>query len=141
MISVPACFYRISVKALILNETRDKFLIVKESSGKWDFPGGGLDFGEEPHKCLRREIEEEMGIEVISVSREPLYFFTNQFESEERRGMWFANIFYEVTLKDLNFRPSSECIALQFVSPHEIGGLDTFNSVPSLAKLFRVSKS
>lgn len=28
---IPECFYRISIKALILNETRDKFLLVQES--------------------------------------------------------------------------------------------------------------
>lgn len=36
-------FYRVSVKALILNETRDKFLLCKQGNGVWDLPGGGLD--------------------------------------------------------------------------------------------------
>jgi len=30
MIEIPECYYRVSVKALILNETRDKFLICEE---------------------------------------------------------------------------------------------------------------
>jgi len=28
-------YYRLSVKALILDETRTKFLLVKEDNGKW----------------------------------------------------------------------------------------------------------
>jgi len=35
---IPACFYRISIKALILDEN-GRFLLCREDNGKWDFPG------------------------------------------------------------------------------------------------------
>lgn len=56
---IPSCFYRVSIKALIL-DTDGRFLLIKEDNGFWEFPGGGLDFGEEPADGLRREIHEEM---------------------------------------------------------------------------------
>ncbi len=133
----PNGFYRISPKGLILNETRDKFLIVQEEDGMWDLPGGGLDFGEASQDCLRREIKEEMGLDVLTVSNSPSYFFTDEFQSEARKGMWYANVLYEITVAGLDFIPSSECVAVKFVSPEEVSGLTTYNSITNLAKMFR----
>jgi len=77
--TVPDCFYRISAKALILNETRDKFMIVRETNGKWELPGGGLDWSATPQEDLPREISEEMNLKVTSVAKDPCYFISRAF--------------------------------------------------------------
>ena len=57
----------ISVTAAIL--VRDgKILIAQRKSsdhlaGKWEFPGGKLEDGESPEECLRRELQEEFGVD------------------------------------------------------------------------------
>ncbi|MDO8601066.1 MAG: NUDIX domain-containing protein [bacterium] len=33
-------------------------------AGKWEFPGGKLQFGETLEKCIKREIKQELGIRV-----------------------------------------------------------------------------
>ncbi len=130
-------FYRISVKGLVLNGTRDKFLVVLEESGRWDLFGGGQEFGESAEECLRRESKEEMGLEIVSMSPTPCYYFTGQFQNEKRKGQWYANVVYEVALESLNFRASDECGATQFVSPEEALNLHAFTSVYELARQFR----
>ena len=80
MHTIPERFYRVSVKALILNETCDKFLICKEDNGKWELLGGGLDWGADIKSELTREIQEEMGLVTTWIVDRPSYFFTFSFE-------------------------------------------------------------
>jgi ADP-ribose pyrophosphatase YjhB (NUDIX family) len=57
---------RIVVAAIIRNG--NKLLLVKEilESGReyWIFPGGGVKFGENLKEALKREIKEELGMEI-----------------------------------------------------------------------------
>jgi 8-oxo-dGTP diphosphatase len=54
------------VAALIIND--DKILVCQRTRHqtmplKWEFPGGKIETGEQPRDALRRELDEELGIQ------------------------------------------------------------------------------
>ncbi len=58
------------VVALIRNE-EGKILLarrnepeLKHAHNKWEFIGGGIDFGEDPETAIKREVKEEAGVDV-----------------------------------------------------------------------------
>ncbi len=60
--------FPILVTAAII-EDKGKYLITQRlrdshNGLRWEFPGGKLDFGEDPKACLEREIIEELGINI-----------------------------------------------------------------------------
>ncbi len=134
MDNIPDCFYRVSVKALVLNETKDKFLVCKKKSGVWELPGGGLDWGMSPQDELAREIDEEMSIKITKVSDHPSYFLTGQTII---RKQWVANIIYETELEHLDFTPSDECTEIRFVNRDNLPEGQVFPVVVKLADVFK----
>ncbi|MCB9811202.1 MAG: NUDIX hydrolase [Candidatus Nomurabacteria bacterium] len=134
MNEIPECFYRVSVKALVLNETRDKFLICKDKDDYWDVPGGGLDWGETIQKMLTSEVKKETGLLITEMADRPSYFVTDK---SVRFGFWIVNVLYEAKFNSLDFTPSDECVEIRFVSKEDITNLKVFPSVTKLADMFK----
>lgn len=88
---------QILVTAAVIIE--DNLLLMAQRSdgheaGKWEFPGGKVELGEDPRACLRRELKEELGIdagvgqvlEVVSVPQEGRHLILLYFQCEIREG-------------------------------------------------------
>ena len=124
-------FYRISVKGIAIDD-RGRILLAREDNNMWEMLGGGLEHGEDPRDCLIREIREETGLEIVSVSEKPLYFLTAPSSSGDFQT---ANVIYLITLAHLEFIPSDECQELRFVDIEEMKKLELFPNVGELLKL------
>ncbi|MFZ1626428.1 MAG: NUDIX domain-containing protein [Candidatus Moraniibacteriota bacterium] len=83
----------------VLDGTRE-YLILQYPSGHFDFPKGHMEVGETEEETLRRETEEETGIQDIQVYRERVsirYFYEargNEYERRirEKRGTWIFKV-------------------------------------------------
>jgi 8-oxo-dGTP diphosphatase len=72
------------VAVIVLNKTQVLLgkRIGSHGANTWNFPGGHLDFNEEPEVCAKREVYEEAGIEIKNIRKAA---FTNDvFESEKK---------------------------------------------------------
>ncbi|WP_084097592.1 NUDIX hydrolase [Cyclobacterium lianum] len=129
---IPQCFYRLSVKALILDRN-NRFLLVREENGMWELPGGGLDHGETPQEGIKREIWEEMRLKTKSIADQPSYFFT----VKNHNGIFIANVMYQTSLVDLRYVASPECTEVRYYSAQEVLDADfMYPNVKAFASIF-----
>lgn len=56
---------RVTTKGIFYRDK--KILFVKDHKGKWELPGGRIEFGETPENALKRECEEELGLKNIEI--------------------------------------------------------------------------
>jgi 8-oxo-dGTP diphosphatase len=74
------------VAAAALIDRDNRVLISKRPEGKslaglWEFPGGKVDPGETPEEALRRELKEELDIEVCETCLAPFTFASHTYET------------------------------------------------------------
>ena len=136
----PASFHRVTIKGLCVRD--GKLLMVREAdslSGKWELPGGGLDFGEDFRTGFEREVSEEMGLRVAKMSEQPLYAWTHRYENK-RKMDWFYSLIlaFRVEFEDLHITPSLECEAIEFFSIDELQSLNLTGQMTHLASILKL---
>ena len=60
----------ITVVAAVIHDEEGRVLLAQRPEGRhmgglWEFPGGKIDDGEAPGEALVRELDEELGIEIV----------------------------------------------------------------------------
>lgn len=56
---------KVSIKGIVCHD--GKIFMLKDQGGKWELPGGRIDFGEHPKETLEREFVEELGIRDVQI--------------------------------------------------------------------------
>lgn len=93
----------------------DEYLMVKRSlddedcAGFWEMPSGKLDFGETVEQGLRREIFEEVGIDISCFEKKIIGI--SEYSSKKTEGTKYSvqlNYVIEVPTKELPIRLSKE---------------------------------
>jgi len=110
---------RITVKAIIYKN--NSFLLVQDHKGRWEMPGGKIDFGEDPKDTLRRELNEELGLLHIEI-KDVVNVWTFSVSIEEG-DYQFVVVVFEVTSEDINIKKSDEHKECKWVPINEIDSL------------------
>jgi len=97
------CFYRVSTKVLLVDESSDgdEFVVLKNSKGEYELPGGGMEYGESIALSIEREVEEELEIKikVEDNSLTPVFFDAYKSRSHD---IWVAFALYKVKANNLD---------------------------------------
>jgi len=56
---------KVVAKILIFSKDNQEILFLQRKNGQWDLPGGEIEFEETPEECLQRELQEEIGCDVV----------------------------------------------------------------------------
>lgn len=111
-------FYRVSVKALILDD-QQRLLVFQDKDGQWELPGGGWEHGESLEACVVRELQEEMRIVPLSIG--PVSFI---YAGVSDRGYHKLRIAVPVTTETTEFVPSADnLVAARYVNSRELRAL------------------
>jgi ADP-ribose pyrophosphatase YjhB (NUDIX family) len=102
----------------------------------WDLPGGFVDEDEHPLDTIRRELEEETGLEV-----EPLEFLGVWMDrySEDESGESTLNLYWRARVLGGEPRPADDVSELRWFAPNELPPPDevAFRNVREVLALFR----
>ena len=94
---------------------------IEPEKGKWDFPGGFLEEEEHPLDCLRRELQEEAGVEI-----EPLDFLGVWLDKYGGDGSAATtlNLYWTARIVSGTPEPADDVAELRWLAPDEVSEVD-----------------
>jgi len=105
----------------IAHDGNGQYLMSKRSSqsyderGTWDFGGGWIEFGELAEDCVKREVKEELGVDILNIE---YLGYLDVFREKENKKHHIISLEFKV-LVDRSLVVNNE--------PHKFEMIDWFN--------------
>jgi len=110
-------------------------LLIPSADGKWEFPGGRIDYGESPEDTVKRECLEEIGCEIEIMKLIPSVRSTiwPRSDGDSQHVLVFC---YETKLISGTPSPKDKKVSeAGWFSREEIKALDTLSGINELVEL------
>ncbi|MEM7034261.1 MAG: NUDIX hydrolase [Chloroflexota bacterium] len=119
-------------KAVVKHPTDELFLILKRNAlssmpNMWEFPGGGVDFGEGHVEAIVREIQEETGLVVQNPQVLDVF---SRFASESQT--YRLCIGYQCEATSAQIQLSDEHTDYKWISTDDFATIDTWDFLKAL---------
>ena len=115
----PSPYYRVAIKAMVFDD-QHRLLVVQAEDKKWELPGGGLEHGEKERECVDREIQEELGVRVLSMS--DVRWIFRGFNPD--RQTHCLRLMVDAELESFDFTFGDGMVDARFVDPEAFMALD-----------------
>ncbi len=89
--------------------------------GKVDIPGGFLKIDEDPISALKRELQEELGVEIAVDMSDCIQAVPHPYGDD---GDWTLAMGFRARLVSGEPAPNDDVASCRWVGPHEVDGLD-----------------
>lgn len=130
--NIPQNFFRVSAKALIIK--KDKVLLVQEPDGRWELPGGGIDFEETPEQTLKRELAEELGAIVKKIDKKPLYVWQQERIKNDLK-YYCLFLAYKTKVKSFKLKTTNEAVRYEFFNKQQMKKIKLHINIVKFSKL------
>lgn len=112
-----AAKFPVSVKGVL--EVGGRVVLLHNPRDEWELPGGKLEPGEDPARCVEREILEELGVVTVV---------------DSLLDIWLYDVLgrVEVLIVTFAMRPVPAGAALRVSHEHKALGLFAYDDVPAL---------
>lgn len=108
------------VNAIILDKKKEKVLLIKRIGGihsdKWAFPGGVVEKGETEEVALKREVREELGIEVSRILKK---IGSYEYPGENKENTFGSSFLVSIKEKKININ-KKEISEFGWFTPEDI---------------------
>ncbi len=113
------CKKTVSIKGVVKKD--GKILMVKNTHGVYDLPGGRMRCGESIHDTLVREMQEEIGRNVLHVATAPTLAFSWEYKEGKSHGIVIA---YEVETEEQDpHAGDADIVGIEWIAPSQITDL------------------
>lgn len=106
-----------------------KVLIIKRayepSKNRWSIPGGVIEIGEKVRDAAKREVKEELGLDVRIMN--VVDVLDNIVYEKNKIKFHFVLIDFLATVMQGTITPNHECLDVKWVEKHELDGYDLTN--------------
>ncbi len=130
---------QVSIKGLLCRDNKTLLLKTAES-GRWEFPGGRIDFGESVEEAFQREMREELGFEAVRTGNlMNTWTFTSVTEGIDHHYVIFD---FEIFTDESKIKLSGEHSEYKWIGKDEFEKLDMREGhKETLRKYFGVAKN
>ncbi len=112
---------QVSIKGILCRD--NKVLVLKTArSGRWELPGGRIDFGESVEQTLKREMKEELGFEKVKLGNfNHIWSFVSE---RNRNNHHFIILDFEIFTDEKGIKLSKEHTEYKWIGADDLDKLN-----------------